>query len=186
MRLNPMNREALALLSKDELIDLVLSLAARLDELETPARPEQHQQPSRRPAMASKPPAGKMAAHREPAREVGPHRAGEGPSGRDPAPSRRSDAITDQCAIIIRDLPELWFGIDAGDPPAMAPARSICPSPGAGGGASGASLPLRAMWQVKPGPPFPLASPARCTWRRIGAMVVYLSHYQPCPRCLAA
>ena len=31
---NPMNREALALLSKDELIDLVLSLAARLDELE--------------------------------------------------------------------------------------------------------------------------------------------------------
>ena len=31
---NPMNREARALLSKDELIDLVLSLAARLDELE--------------------------------------------------------------------------------------------------------------------------------------------------------
>ena len=57
---NPMNREALGLLSKDELIDLVLSLAARLDELER--RLGLNSTNSGKPPSSdglSKPPAGK-------------------------------------------------------------------------------------------------------------------------------
>ena len=59
---NPMNREALALLSKDELIDLVLSLAARLDELER--RLGLNSTNSGKPPSSdglSKPPAGKRS-----------------------------------------------------------------------------------------------------------------------------
>ena len=62
---NPMNREALALLSKDELIDLVLSLAARLDELER--RLGLNSTNSGKPPSSdglSKPPAGKQKRRR--------------------------------------------------------------------------------------------------------------------------
>ena len=62
---NPMNREARALLSKDELIDLVLSLAARLDELER--RLGLNSTNSGKPPSSdglSKPPAGKQKRRR--------------------------------------------------------------------------------------------------------------------------
>ena len=62
---NPINREALALLSKDELIDLVLSLAARLDELER--RLGLNSTNSGKPPSSdglSKPPAGKQKRRR--------------------------------------------------------------------------------------------------------------------------
>ena len=62
---NPMNREARALLSKDELIDLVLSLAARLDELER--RLGLNSTDSGKPPSSdglSKPPAGKQKRRR--------------------------------------------------------------------------------------------------------------------------
>ena len=152
---NPMNREALALLSKDELIDLVLSLAARLDELERRLglnSTKQRQVAVQRWTEQAAGGEAEAAAHREPAREVGPQAGrAEGPRGRDPAPSRRTRR---DYRSLSRDLPELWFGIDAGDvhrpwrPPGFRSARA--PAPG-GHGASGASLPLRAMWQANQG-----------------------------------
>ena len=66
----------------------------------------------------------------------------------------------------------------------MAPARfSICPSPGPWWSWSiGRIVAVAGDVAGKPGPPFPLASPAPVRYgARIGAMVVYLSHYQLLP-----
>ena len=152
---NPMNREALALLSKDELIDLVLSLAARLDELER--RLGLNSTNSGKPPSSdglSKPQAGKQKRRRTGSlREKSGRKPGgqKGHEGETLAPSRRTRRDN---RSLSRDLPELWFGIDAGDvhrpwcPPGFRSARA--PAPG-GHGASGASLPLRAMWQANQG-----------------------------------
>ena len=152
---NPMNREALALLSKDELIAFGAVSGGTARRTQAPARPEQHQQRQAAVQRWTEQAAGgeaEAAAHREPAREVGPQAGrAEGPRGRDPAPSRRTRR---DYRSLSRDLPELWFGIDAGDvhrpwrPPGFRSARA--PAPG-GHGASGASLPLRAMWQANQG-----------------------------------
>ena len=137
-----MNREALAVLSKDDLIDLLLAQEARLAELE------------RRLGLDSrnsgKPPVERRAEEApqdaEPSREVGPQAGwAEGAQGRDPAPSHRA---RHHRRSFSRDLPALWFGTDAGHghrlrrPPGLRSARA--PAPG-GHGASDASLPLRQM-----------------------------------------
>ena len=155
MRKNPMNREALALLSKDELIDLVLSLAARLDELER--RLGLNSTNSGKPPSSdglSKPPAGKQKRRRtgslreKSGRKPGGQKGHEGETLRQVA---EPDAITDHYP---ETCPNCRFGIDAGDvhrpwrPPGFRSARA--PAPG-GHGASGASLPLRAMWQANQG-----------------------------------
>ena len=96
---NPMNREALALLSKDELIDLVLSLAARLDELER--RLGLNSTNSGKPPSSdglSKPPAGKQKRRRtgslreKSGRKPGGQKGHEGETLRQVA---EPDAITD-------------------------------------------------------------------------------------------
>ena len=140
---NPMNREALALLSKDELIDLVLSLAARLDELERRLGTNSGKPPSS--DGLSKPPAGKQKRRRtgslreKSGRKPGGQKGHEGET-LSPNPTRLP-------IIIPRPL---------GSPQT--------PGPGGGHGASGASLPLRAMWQANQGRL--LASPARCGMAR--------------------
>ena len=96
---NPMNREARALLSKDELIDLVLSLAARLDELER--RLGLNSTDSGKPPSSdglSKPPAGKQKRRRtgslreKSGRKPGGQKGHEGETLRQVA---EPDAITD-------------------------------------------------------------------------------------------
>ena len=96
---NPMNREALALLSKDALIDLVLSLAARLDELER--RLGLNSTNSGKPPSSdglSKPPAGKQKRRRtgslreKSGRKPGGQKGHEGETLRQVA---EPDAITD-------------------------------------------------------------------------------------------
>ena len=152
---NPMNREARALLSKDELIDLVLSLAARLDELER--RLGLNSTNSGKPPSSdglSKPPAGKQKRRRtgslreKSGRKPGGQKGHEGETLRQVA---EPDAITDH-------YPETCPNCGSGLTPEMSTghgARQVfdlprAPAPG-GHGASGASLPLRAMWQANQG-----------------------------------
>ena len=119
-----------------------------------PAWPEQHEQRQAAVQRWIEQTAGgeEEATHREPSRKIG-SQAGraEGPRGRDPAPSRRSRR---QRRSLSRDVPAVWFGIDAGydhrprRPSGFRPARA--PAPG-GHGASGASLPLRALRHANSG-----------------------------------
>ena len=165
-----MNREALALLSKDELIDLVLSLAARLDELER--RLGLNSTNSGKPPSSdglSKPPAGKQKRRRtgslreKSGRKPGGQKGHEGETLRQVA---EPDAITDH-------YPETCPNCGSGLTPEMstghgAAARfSICPSPGPWWSWSiGRIVAVAGDVAGKQGPPFPLASPARCGMAR--------------------
>ena len=166
---NPMNREALALLLKDELIDLVLSLAARLDELER--RLGLNSTNSGKPPSSdglSKPPAGKQKRRRtgslreKSGRKPGGQKGHEGETLRQVA---EPDAITDH-------YPETCPNCGSGLTPEMSTghgARQVFDLP--------EPRPLVVMEHRrivavagdvagKPGPPFPLASPARCGMAR--------------------
>ena len=181
---NPMNREALALLSKDELRFGASGGTAATNR--APARPEQHQQRQAAVQRWTEQAAGgeaEAAAHREPAREVGPQAGrAEGPRGRDPAPSRRTRR---DYRSLSRDLPELWFGIDAGAMSTGHGARQVFDLP--------EPRPLVVMEhrahrcrcgrcgrQTRAAFPAGVTGPVRYG-ARIGAMVVYLSHYQLLP-----
>ena len=180
---NPMNREALALLSKDELIDLVLSLAARLDELER--RLGLNSTNSGKPPSSdglSKPPAGKQKRRRtgslreKSGRKPGGQKGHEGETLRQVA---EPDAITDH-------YPETCPNCGSGLTPEMSTghgARQVFDLP----------RPLVVMEhrahrcrcgrcgrQTRAAFPAGVTGPVRYG-ARIGAMVVYLSHYQLLP-----
>ena len=182
---NPMNREALALLSKDELIDLVLSLAARLDELER--RLGLNSTNSGKPPSSdglSKPPAGKQKRRRtgslreKSGRKPGGQKGHEGKTLRQVA---EPDAITDH-------YPETCPNCGSGLTPEMSTGHGTrqvfdLPEP----------RPLVVMEhrahrcrcgrcgrQTRAAFPAGVTGPVRYG-ARIGAMVVYLSHYQLLP-----
>ena len=182
---NPMNREALALLSKDELIDLVLSLAARLDELER--RLGLNSTNSGKPPSSdglSKPPAGKQKRRRtgslreKSGRKPGGQKGHEGETLRQVA---EPDAITDH-------YPETCPNCGSGLTPEMSTghgARQVFDLP--------EPRPLVVMEhrahrcrcgrcgrQTRAAFPAGVTGPVRYG-ARIGAMVVYLSHYQLLP-----
>ena len=182
---NPMNREALALLSKDELIDLVLSLAARLDELER--RLGLNSTNSGKPPSSdglSKPPAGKQKRRRtgslreKSGRKPGGQKGHEGETLRQVA---EPDAITDH-------YPETCPNCGSGLTPEMSTghgARQVFDLP--------EPRPLVVMEhrahrcrcgrcgrQTRADFPAGVTGPVRYG-ARIGAMVVYLSHYQLLP-----
>ena len=182
---NPMNREALALLSKDELIDLVLSLAARLDELER--RLGLNSTNSGKPPSSdglNKPPAGKQKRRRtgslreKSGRKPGGQKGHEGETLRQVA---EPDAITDR-------YPETCPNCGSGLTPEMSTghgARQVFDLP--------APRPLVVMEhrahrcrcgrcgrQTRAAFPAGVTGPVRYG-ARIGAMVVYLSHYQLLP-----
>ena len=175
---NPMNREALALLSKDELIDLVLSLAARLDELER--RLGLNSTNSGKPPSSdglSKPPAGKQKRRRtgslreKSGRKPGGQKGHEGETLRQVA---EPDAITDH-------YPETCPNCGSGLTPEMSTghgARQVFDLP--------EPRPLVVMEHRahrcrcghvagKPGPPFPLASPPYGARRGHGGLPVHQS-----------
>ena len=182
---NPMNREARALLSKDELIDLVLSLAARLDELER--RLGLNSTNSGKPPSSdglSKPPAGKQKRRRtgslreKSGRKPGGQKGHEGETLRQVA---EPDAITDH-------YPETCPNCGSGLTPEMSTghgARQVFDLP--------EPRPLVVMEhrahrcrcgrcgrQTRAAFPAGVTGPVRYG-ARIGAMVVYLSHYQLLP-----
>ena len=182
---NPMNREALALLSKDELIDLVLSLAARLDQLER--RLGLNSTNSGKPPSSdglSKPPAGKQKRRRtgslreKSGRKPGGQKGHEGETLRQVA---EPDAITDHD-------PETCPNCGSGLTPEMSTghgARQVFDLP--------EPRPLVVMEhrahrcrcgrcgrQTRAAFPAGVTGPVRYG-ARIGAMVVYLSHYQLLP-----
>ena len=182
---NPMNRKALALLSKDELIDLVLSLAARLDELER--RLGLNSTNSGKPPSSdglSKPPAGKQKRRRtgslreKSGRKPGGQKGHEGETLRQVA---EPDAITDH-------YPETCPNCGSGLTPEMSTghgARQVFDLP--------EPRPLVVMEhrahrcrcgrcgrQTRAAFPAGVTGPVRYG-ARIGAMVVYLSHYQLLP-----
>ena len=108
---NPMNREARALLSKDELIDLVLSLAARLDELER--RLGLNSTDSGKPPSSdglSKPPAGKQKRRRtgslreKSGRKPGGQKGTRArPCAKSPNPTRLPIIIPRPARTVVRD-----------------------------------------------------------------------------------
>ena len=185
MRFKNPNREALALLSKDELIDLVLSLAARLDELER--RLGLNSTNSGKPPSSdglSKPPAGKQKRRRtgslreKSGRKPGGQKGHEGETLRQVA---EPDAITDH-------YPETCPNCGSGLTPEMSTghgARQVFDLP--------EPRPLVVMEhrahrcrcgrcgrQTRAAFPAGVTGPVRYG-ARIGAMVVYLSHYQLLP-----
>ena len=182
---NPMNREALALLSKDELIDLVLSLAARLDQLER--RLGLNSTNSGKPPSSdglSKPPAGKQKRRRTGSlREKSGRKPGgqKGHEGETPRQVAEPDAITDH-------YPETCPNRGSGLTPEMSTghgARQVFDLP--------EPRPLVVMEhrahrcrcgrcgrQTRAAFPAGVTGPVRYG-ARIGAMVVYLSHDQLLP-----